>query len=591
MKKLIVLFYAILLFSNCTHSKSQTVAHALCGDSYVIGQKIDSLMAAYSFYGRFSGTVLVGNNDEVWFHNSFGFADTEKEKPNTNQSVYGIGSITKTFTATAVLKLVSENKLKLTDQLSKFYPGLGPIGNEITIHHLLSMSSGIHQDFSRSKTYDIESIVFPEDYPIDLDSLAHYFGELTSDFKPGKQFDYSNMNYILLAGIVEKASGVDYRTYLKNTLLTSIGMNTIDFGSENSDAHLVSKPYIGLPGYHKIPEYWHDSWVVGAGGIFASAQDLYSWMKKMNNNEVLDSASTRQLFTKYQKENHDHYGYGWQIGQRRGHQYIYHGGGTLGYLGEVGFFPELGVYVVVLTNHTHGLKEIGKTAQLNKEINRQIHNILFGQPANILPLTKAESQPFIEGVYNVGSYAFDFTRKSDVLTITPHNDGPSILDVAFLQDLTEEGKRFNRIQRLAQAFGEEDFKYVRSKSELMLKLLVSHEKLAQIWTEITGDKGALISCNFYQVPNEQYSSTYKVRLVHQKKEVGLLLTFNRFGKMKGMHIDQSFSFGGPKTVEAISINDKLLFIDGFKYGYPDASIEWIDGRWIVKTVAGELNLE
>lgn len=581
-------FIGVLLFSSCSGSNPVSIsATPPSQDIEIIRVHMDSLMNAYDFHGRFSGTVLIAHNDSIWYENSFGYADFKTNTPNTNNSVYGIGSVTKQFTATAILKFIQEGKLNLTDKLSSFFPDLGKTGDEIAIHNLLSMTSGIYEDFSRSKTYDIENVIFPDANPISTHDLVHYFGELTSDSKPGKKFDYSNMNYIILAAIIEKVSGKDYRDYLAETFWQPLGMEFTDFGIDQISESNLSKPYVGLPTQFETPEFWHDSWVLGAGGAFSSAQDLYHWMYNVNSSNVLDSNYTSKLFKKNIQDGREHYGYGWQVGSRKGNKYHYHGGGTIGYVCEAGFFPELDLYVVVLTNHSHDLLEIGKSVQVVNEINRELNNILFGEPYKKLPVPQSGININLNNNYNVGGFEYAINHNKKSIEIVAIDDSPSILDIAFLQDLTHNDKSFKKVKKLSEAFGKEDFKYIRKNGELMLKVLVSSKKLAQVWTEITGDKGDFLGYNFYQIPNENYKSSYKVRLIHQNKEVGLLLTFNKRGKMKGMHIDKSFSYGGPKTIEAIGINNKLIFIDGFKHGYPDAHIELIDSKWVVKTIAGE----
>ncbi|PKP39106.1 MAG: hypothetical protein CVT98_03255 [Bacteroidetes bacterium HGW-Bacteroidetes-15] len=592
MRTSIFFLIGILLFSNCSSSNPVNISAASPSkDIENIKIHMDSLMSSYDFYGRFSGTVLIAHKDSIWYESSFGYADFESKKQNENSSVYGIGSVTKQFTATAILKLVQDGKLNLTDNLSSFFPELSEVVDEITIHNLLSMTSGIYEDFSRSKTYDISNVVFPEADPISTHDLVNYFGKLTSDSKPGKNYHYSNMNYILLAAIVEKVSGQDYGKHLKETFWQQLGMESTDFGMDQINEEKLSKPHIGLPIQHESPEKWHDSWVKGAGGAFSSAQDLYQWMYNINNTNVLDSSHTSSLFKKYIKDNREHYGYGWQIGTRKGNKYYHHGGGTLGYVCEVGFFPEHDLYIVILTNHSHDLLEIGKSVQVVNVINREIDNILFGEPYKKLPVPQPNVNININKNYKVGGFDYTINQNEKSIEIRAIDDSPSILDIAFVQDLTHDDKSFKKVKKIAEAFGNEDFKYVRKNAELMLKVLVSSKKLAQIWTEITGDKGEFVGYNFYQVPNEKYKSSYKVRLVHQNKEIGLLLTFNKRGKMMGMHIDKSFSFGGPKTVEAIGVSNKLIFIDGFKYGYPDASIIKKENGWLLQTETAEFLIE
>lgn len=187
MKLILSLWVCIILTSHCysVNHEQKNILQESSKDKTLLKDRIDSLLQGYDFYNRFSGTVLIATADNVWYYKSFGYADVEKNIKNHDASVYGIGSLTKQFTATAILKLAQEGKLSLSDKLSDYFPALGETATLISIHHLLSMSSGILEDFARSKTYDIESIIFPESEPISTHELVHYFGEITQDSEPG----------------------------------------------------------------------------------------------------------------------------------------------------------------------------------------------------------------------------------------------------------------------------------------------------------------------------------------------------------------------------------------------------------------------
>jgi CubicO group peptidase (beta-lactamase class C family) len=544
--------------------------------------RIDSMLEAYAYYGRFSGTVLVAHNESTVFCKSYGYADFETKKRNNENSMYGLGSFTKTFTGTAILKLVQEGKISLENTVYDFFPELGEAMNQVTIHHLLSMSAGINEDFARSKSYDVESIVFPEAQPISTRDLVHYFGELSLYDTPGKTFDYSNINYVLLAAIVEQVSGLSYHDFLKNTFFDVLNMNTSAFGSHNAADSKLSKAYTGLPAAYTEAEFWHDSWMLGAGGAFASAADVHKWMRAVNSGRVLDVIHTQMLFKKHKKAGKDYYGYGWQTGMRKGHKYIFHDGGTLGYVCEAGFFPDDGLYIVVLTNHTHKLGDIGKSVILNREINNQIHNILFDKPDTKLPVPLIDTAIDFPNKLSIAGFDYTAEQKDGKINFTASDNSPSILDVPFRQNLSEDSRRFKKAQKLAEAFGREDFKYIRRQGGLTMRLMISKEKLQQMWTDLTGEKGAFLAYNFYRIPDTKHSDHYWVRLKHSEKEIGLLLILDRRGKVEGMHIDQRFSSGAPGNLTAQVIDENRIFIDGFRFGYYDAQIIKENGEWILR---------
>lgn len=585
-----VLLSVLLLILTCAFNQKLLARNSgvfTPTNSAIIAEQIDSLMQGYDYYKRFSGSVLVAHKDQVLYAKSFGYADAEKGELNQNSSVYGIGSLTKQFTAAAILKLAEEDKLSINDNLSGFFPGLGEETEKITIHHLLSMSSGINEDFSRSKTYDLSNVIFPEETPIGIQQLVYYFNELSLDFNPGTRFDYSNMNYILLAAIIEQVSGQTYQDYLNNTFWLPLQMHSTAFGQFNADKSLLSQPYLGLPNTNEAPPIWHDSWLVGAGGVFTSVYDLHQWFQALRNQNVLRVDINAKLFEKYTNSGKDHYGYGWDIATRNGSSYISHPGGTLGYVSEAGFYPDQELYVIVLSNHTHDLLEIGRSVRNISLLSDQIHQILFQKPFEILPTPTKDLTVLESGKFTVGGFPYHIEQKEDKISIVAIDGSPSILDLYYHQDLKEDSRRFKKAQRLAVAFGETDFKTVRRKSELLMKMLVSSKKLKGIWDEITGERGDFVSYNFYRVPDDISTNTYRVRLVYEKTEVGLRLNMKKRGRLRGMHIDQQFSFDGPETVDGKAIDSDLIFIDGFRYKYPDFKIERMDDQWMFRTLAGD----
>ncbi|MFN3556663.1 MAG: serine hydrolase [Bacteroidales bacterium] len=588
--RLTLLSIFLLVFSNACNQKLKANEPGvfLPADSGVIAQRIDSLMQGYDYYKRFSGTVLVARKEQVLYAKSFGYADAGRGHLNANASVYGIGSLTKQFTAAAILKLAEEDKLSLSDNLSGFFPDLGDATEKVTIHHLLSMSSGIHQDFARSKTYDVSEIIFPEETPIGIKELVYYFDELSLDFNPGKKFDYSNINYILLAAIIEQVSGKTYDQYLYETFWLPLQMHSTSFGLFNADTSRVSNPYLGLPNTHDVPPLWHDSWTVGAGGVFSSAPDLHQWMLALKNETVLRKDLNEKLFEKHAKAGRDYYGYGWEITTRNGNTYITHPGGTLGYVSEAGFYPEHDLYVIVLSNHTHELWELGRSVRNISGLSDQIHHILFQKPFELLPTPTNEPAVLKSGLYTIGGFPYQIEQQYDLILIYAREGSPSILDLYYHQELHEDTRRFQKAERLALAFGEGDYKRILKSSVPLMRIVLSEKRLREIWDEITGDRGDFIGYNFYRLQNE--SSAYRVRLVYEKTEVGVRLNLKKRGKMRGMHIDQQFSYNGPQNLEATVIDGNLIFVDGFRYNYPDFRMERMEGQWMFRTLAGDFPL-
>ena len=179
---------------------------------------LDNYMQAQVAVYDFSGAVLVAQKGKVIYEKAFGMANREWNIPNTVQTKFRIASITKQFTAAAILQLAEQGKLTLDDKLSKYFPDF-PKGDSVTIHMLLNHTSGI-KDFFKIPTFTTTVEVLP----YSKDSVVAFFKNQPYDFSPGSQFRYNNSAYFLLGCIIEKVSGQTYSTYLNQNLITKAGL-------------------------------------------------------------------------------------------------------------------------------------------------------------------------------------------------------------------------------------------------------------------------------------------------------------------------------------------------------------------------------
>ncbi|TVQ28079.1 MAG: class A beta-lactamase-related serine hydrolase [Spirochaetaceae bacterium] len=597
MKLLLTAASIVVLLAACATQRgdlpagNQTAQQIVLAEPSAAAVSIDRMLEAYAFYGRLSGTVLVARGDTVVYQRSFGQRDARVGAANADDTIYDVGSIAKQFTAAAVMKLVDTGVLELDARVASFFPALGAVAEEVSIHHLLSMSSGIAQDFSRSRTYDIDDVVFPQSWPVTMTELVHYFGELESVFRPGARFEYSNMNYILLAAIVEQVTGSDLHSYLSSTFFVPLGMSSTAVGRDGVDPDRIARGYVGLPTHHTPPEPWHDSWLKGAGGMYSSALDLHRWMTALERNEVLSAASTEALFAPHRRYGRSHYAYGWVIDSTDGPTYRYHEGGTVGYAAEAGFYPESQVSIVILTNHTHELARLGETVTHLQGLSRQLRNIVLARPYRSLPIPGGGPYELPAGPRMIAGFGYRFEPSPEYVDISATGESPSVMDVGFLRDLFEPGLRYRRVVRVAESLAEDNFGPVFWRSEWMIQMGIASGLVPDAWRSLTGDKGRFVSTNVYRLPTDARPNVYWVRLVNDATETGIFLTLNRFGRVRGMQIDQSFSVNGPRTVRALAIDDQTLFVDGFALGYPDLTIAYDNDRWVLRHPVGDLTIE
>ena len=302
-------------------------------------------------------SVLVSKNGEIMYEKGFGYADIGNKVPVTTDTKFRIGSITKQFIASAILKLQEEGKISVTDKLSKFVPDF-PRGDEVTIHHLLTHTSGIHSYTNRPNFIKYVTM------PITPNELVDTIRKSPYDFNPGDRYLYNNSGFFLLGYIVEKISGKSLGDFLDETFFKPLGMNNTGIYQTNRLLDQEAYGYSLENGKAIKALNWDMSWAGGAGAIYSTVKDLYTWNEAVFNGKVLSEESVKAAFAPAilnNKEKVD-YGYGWAFQDFRGYQFIGHGGGLNGFLSYIERQPEKKVNVIVLCNSTPPPDGINPTA-------------------------------------------------------------------------------------------------------------------------------------------------------------------------------------------------------------------------------------
>jgi CubicO group peptidase (beta-lactamase class C family) len=310
---------------------------------------VDSLFNSVVKSGSAGAVVLVAQNGSVLFEKGYGLADVEKHAAATPETEFRIGSITKQFTAAAILKLQEDGKLSVNDKLSKFIPDY-PRGDEVRIHHLLTHTSGIHS--YTSKPDFLESVTVPAKTEDHIQS----FKNDPFDFDPGKKWLYNNSGYFLLGYIIEKVSGESYGDFLRKKFFEPLGMKSTGVHSSTAALEHEALGYQFEDGQFKKALNWDMSKAGGAGALYSTVGDLYRWNEGVFNGKVLKESSLQAAFTpvKTEENNVDRseggYGYGWAVTTTRGLQEVSHGGGLHGFLSYLLRLPKENFTVAVLAN-------------------------------------------------------------------------------------------------------------------------------------------------------------------------------------------------------------------------------------------------
>jgi CubicO group peptidase (beta-lactamase class C family) len=300
--------------------------------------KVDAYIQPYIDVGGFSGAVLVAKGGKILISKGYGMANYELSVPNTPHTKFHLASVSKTFTAGAIMILQQRGQLNVNDPLSKFIPDY-PNGEKIMIYHLLTNTSGI-PNINNLPDYDKQS-KFPHT-PADLIAM---FKTLPLDFNPGeKEYTESNSNYNLLAYIIEKQSGLSYGEFLRANIFEPLGMK--DSGHDG-DAQAIlpnhADGYVpaGINQLRKVP-YMDWSIKTGNGSIYSTTEDLYKWDRALYTDKILSKTAIDTMFAKE---------YGWFNSKRANRNAIRMSGRSPGFQSEFQRYVTEDACVIVLGNN------------------------------------------------------------------------------------------------------------------------------------------------------------------------------------------------------------------------------------------------
>jgi CubicO group peptidase (beta-lactamase class C family) len=315
---------------------------------------IDNYLTKLSNEKNFSGGLLIIKDGQKALCKGYGWANKEQKTPFNANTLGSIGSITKAFTATAIMKLVEQGKLNTLDPLKKFFPNVPDDKANITIHHLMTHASGFNQ-YLQNDAGDYE-IIKTDAF------LKRAFDEPLA-FKAGEKAVYSNVNMSILAIIIEQITGMDYEAYLKTALFDPLSIKAIGYRYPTPPGDTIAVGYQNgsMWGTHQEHfkkagggPYWN---LKGNGGLEVSLNDMFLWANSFTNHTVLSKASIEKMFTPHVlEEGYDgqsSFGYGCNISKsRRGTKLIDNGGSNGIYHARLIRLPEEGLVFYMVTNES-----------------------------------------------------------------------------------------------------------------------------------------------------------------------------------------------------------------------------------------------
>jgi D-alanyl-D-alanine carboxypeptidase len=312
--------------------------------NHVCSDQIDDFVIHQMQQRHIPGLSLaVVKNGKIIKAKGYGLASVELNVPATKDTVYEIGSVTKVFTATAVMMLVNDAKIRLDDKITNYLSGLPPAWTDITVRHLLSHTSGITNDYADvgETSTRLRNPLSPKEF---LESATNF--PLASS--PGEKWAYSNTGYYLLGLIIEKASGKSYADFMRQRTFSPLGMNSTGVYRQET---VVTNRACGYSwwdygGLHN-GNYWDISWAYSAGGITSSVMDLARWDAALYTDELLPRAILEQMWAI--EGRHFPFAWGVNISSRYGRE-LNHWGGTPGFSAGIARWIDQRLTIILLTN-------------------------------------------------------------------------------------------------------------------------------------------------------------------------------------------------------------------------------------------------
>lgn len=421
------------------------------------------------------GTILIAKDGKILFHEAFGLANVELNVPMSTEHIFRIGSITKQFTAIAILQLVEKKQLNLQDDLTKFIPDYPTGGKKITIEQLLNHTSGIKSYTSMDK-WDEEAR--RKDFTVT--ELIDYFKNEPMDFEPGEKWLYNNSGYILLGHIIEKISGKTYAEVIEENVLKPMGMT--------SSSYDVSRKIIKnrIPGYDPSrtgttnASYLSMTQPYAAGSLLSTTADLFKWNQAVFSGKLVSLELLKKAHTsgKLNDGSETNYGYGWQFKNIQGVPTIEHGGGINGFLSDGIYLPSEKIYIAVLSNCT---------CNSATYLSTQVAGLTLGKPFDVSADPTLKSDDKLVGIYE-GKDKVEIKIKSENNELKFQSTGGGWLNIIpIAKDEYKLSNSFSRFSVKRNSAGESEGIIFRSRSDWNQSFVKTKNQLDEVKEIVVAD--------------------------------------------------------------------------------------------------------
>lgn len=310
---------------------------------------MEQVVQTYVADKQFMGSILVAQHGHIILDKGYGYANLEWRIPNTTTTKFRIASLTKQFTAVAILLLEEQGKLKISDFTNKYMPDAPSAWDKVTLFHLLNHTSGIP---SYTSFLDFAAFTTSTKTP---EQQIEFFRNKLLNFQPGSNFEYNNSGYVLLGYLIEKISGQSYADFVVNNIFKPLDMDNSGYDSHSKIILHRASGYMVSPNGLCNADYLDMSIPYSAGSLYSTTQDLLLWEQGLFGGKIVSPASLKKMIEPFKND----YGFGVRIHSLDGHKSITHAGGTSGFNTKLIYSPDDKLTVIVLAN----LNALGYVAQ------------------------------------------------------------------------------------------------------------------------------------------------------------------------------------------------------------------------------------
>lgn len=492
-----------------------------------IGTRIDRYLSWAEQFG-FSGAVLLAMDGKIVLHNAYGLADREKGVPSRIDNLYSFGSITKQFTAAGVMKLEQEGRLNTDDKITKYFDDVPSDKAEITIHQLLTHSSGL-DDYHG--LHDFQKM--------DRDTAVKIILNKKLLAAPGKRFAYSNSGYTLAAAIIELVTGRDYVEYMKEEIFAPAGLNETGFMGEritetDRGAHVYRGDRDNGTPAEKVGPYWV---LLGNGGVVSTVGQMYLWDRALRGESILSAAAKKKIFTPYIND----YGYGWDVltTNRGTTKHAHDGGSSLGLSAEFQRYIEEDGALILASNAS-----IGDTLAIDYLV-APLERLVFNEgpelpePPALAPQTLDDAKKYV-GEYELssGGRFVIYDQNGQLFLGTAGQPAVEALDAGTIQRADE----FTRLNERAGAITEAVFHgnlspledALSPKNEQPERRAARWADILKSWTNGKGKFQRIEVLGTASVPQEQEPDPVTWIRIHMADDTRLFRFHWKDGKIWGL---------------------------------------------------------